>query len=230
MDLLDEYGSQVKLGEAIDTNPKYISQIKNKYLYKGKERSVGNDLARKIEVNLGKPKGWFDQHKVTDEENIGASTLMEQTVRTSDIDKFCLRLKEDYHAPADSVLKAIDALLAIRLEDDVQQRINKEWIKINHQKKLMKEKEVFNNSKEKELLLKEETLNNNRELCRKETSVIFDSAIANAMRSIDDKIMSIKIKQSIVDNIARFYELYKSNGNLFKNNSLSSADNKSDWF
>lgn len=54
--LIELYGSQNALAEAVDTAPAYISQI----LSDKSKASIGDALARKIEQKLGKPHGWMD--------------------------------------------------------------------------------------------------------------------------------------------------------------------------
>ena len=67
--LVDEYGSQTKLIDALDEYQSAISSM-----LKGK-RPIGDKKARQIEEKLGKPKFWLDkvvhnQHlvKLTDDE------------------------------------------------------------------------------------------------------------------------------------------------------------------
>lgn len=55
--LLKEVVSASALAHAADTSPAYISQI----LSKKTKGSIGNKLARKLELAMNKPKGWLDQ-------------------------------------------------------------------------------------------------------------------------------------------------------------------------
>jgi len=55
--LIDETGlKKGKFAEKVDTAPAYISQI----ISEKTDRNMGDDLARKIEISLGKPRGWMD--------------------------------------------------------------------------------------------------------------------------------------------------------------------------
>lgn len=53
--LVDQLGSIKKLADATSTPPNYISQIKNQ-----PERGMGDDVARRFEEKLRKPRGWMD--------------------------------------------------------------------------------------------------------------------------------------------------------------------------
>ncbi len=54
-------GSQKDFAEKVGTSPAYLSQIINKTLGRsGKPATVGNALARKIEIALGLEHGWMD--------------------------------------------------------------------------------------------------------------------------------------------------------------------------
>lgn len=57
--LMKESGfSKSEFAEKIDTQPAYLSQIRSKKT----PRDMGNDLARKIETLLDKPRGWMDTY------------------------------------------------------------------------------------------------------------------------------------------------------------------------
>lgn len=62
--LLEKYGSLAALNIALDLDrtDATLSQIKNRSPHSrtGKPRSMGDDLARKIEARLGLPAGWMD--------------------------------------------------------------------------------------------------------------------------------------------------------------------------
>lgn len=51
-----------KLAERIGTAPAYLSQIKNQThdSKSGTSKTMGDDIARRIEVALGEPAGWMD--------------------------------------------------------------------------------------------------------------------------------------------------------------------------
>jgi len=52
--LLQEAGSAAALAERVGTSPVYISQLR------GGSRSIGNALARRLELAFDKPIGWLD--------------------------------------------------------------------------------------------------------------------------------------------------------------------------
>jgi len=62
--LIDRAGTIADLNESIglDRTDATLSQIKNRSPHSrtGKPRSMGDDLARKIEARLGLPAGWMD--------------------------------------------------------------------------------------------------------------------------------------------------------------------------
>ena len=61
--LIDEYGGQGKLSEAINKSASQISQWLNATpdSRTGKPRSLKSETAREIEMATGKPRAWFDQ-------------------------------------------------------------------------------------------------------------------------------------------------------------------------
>lgn len=61
--LIDEYGGQAKLSEAINKSASQISQWLNATpdSRTGKPRSLKSETAREIEIATGKPRAWFDQ-------------------------------------------------------------------------------------------------------------------------------------------------------------------------
>ncbi len=62
--LVREYGGQAKLGDRIDTDPAYISQL----LSPRTRADMGNRFARKVEARLNLPRGWMDQPQEPDPE------------------------------------------------------------------------------------------------------------------------------------------------------------------
>lgn len=62
--LIAEYGSIAALNVAMgmDRTDATFSQIRNQAVHSktGKPRTMGDDLARRIEVTLSKPEGWMD--------------------------------------------------------------------------------------------------------------------------------------------------------------------------
>jgi SOS-response transcriptional repressor LexA len=60
--LISEAGSAAALARRADTNESYLSQIRRQLpTPKGTPRSLGNDLAGKLEKGMGKPDGWMDE-------------------------------------------------------------------------------------------------------------------------------------------------------------------------
>ena len=73
--LVKELGSLKALGERTETPAAYLSQIKNR----SNERGMGDEIARRIETKLGRPKGWMDTlHEVTgpDARRVGKAPLI----------------------------------------------------------------------------------------------------------------------------------------------------------
>ena len=64
--LVRKYGGQAKLGELVDTDPAYISQL----LSPRTRADMGNRFARKVEERLNLARGWLDQpHEAASEIN-----------------------------------------------------------------------------------------------------------------------------------------------------------------
>lgn len=60
--LITEAGSAAKLARIVGTNSSYLSQVRNQMpTRKGTPRGVGDDLAEKLELGMGKPAGWMDE-------------------------------------------------------------------------------------------------------------------------------------------------------------------------
>jgi SOS-response transcriptional repressor LexA len=60
--LVGEAGSAVKLARQAKTSPSYLSQIRRGLpTAMGKARSIGDELAHKLEVAMRKPHGWMDE-------------------------------------------------------------------------------------------------------------------------------------------------------------------------
>lgn len=65
--LIAESGDKrVILAEKINTNPAYISQVLTPN--DEKRRSIGDEIARRLEESYKKPHGWMDQYYATIEE------------------------------------------------------------------------------------------------------------------------------------------------------------------
>ena len=59
--LIAEAGSAAKLARAAGTNSSYLSQVRNQLpTKKGTPRSIGDELAEKLEKAMNKPQGWMD--------------------------------------------------------------------------------------------------------------------------------------------------------------------------
>jgi hypothetical protein len=60
--LIREAGSAARLARAANTNSSYLSQVRNQLpTKKGTPRSIGDDLAAKLEGAMNKPQGWMDE-------------------------------------------------------------------------------------------------------------------------------------------------------------------------
>lgn len=55
--LIASVGSIKKLADIVDSDPNYVSQIKNK----NANKTMGDRFARKIEKSFQKPHGWMDK-------------------------------------------------------------------------------------------------------------------------------------------------------------------------
>lgn len=59
--LIAEAGSAAELARIVGTNSSYLSQVRRQMpTQKGTPRSVGDDLADKLERGMDKPEGWMD--------------------------------------------------------------------------------------------------------------------------------------------------------------------------
>ena len=59
--LIREAGSAARLARAAQTNSSYLSQVRNQLpTQKGTPRSIGDELAAKLEAAMKKPPGWMD--------------------------------------------------------------------------------------------------------------------------------------------------------------------------
>jgi hypothetical protein len=67
--LIEQFGSLRALAEAAETNPAYISQVRNalKESSTGKPKEIGTALARRLERAAGKERGWMDHERSTEE-------------------------------------------------------------------------------------------------------------------------------------------------------------------
>lgn len=60
--LVQEAGNAAKLAVLTDTPPSYISQVSRGVTHpnSAKPRLMGDDVARRMELKMGKPRGWMD--------------------------------------------------------------------------------------------------------------------------------------------------------------------------
>jgi hypothetical protein len=67
--LVTEYGGVANLASTIDRSPSQVSQWLNASVdfKSGKPRSIGNASARHIERSTGRPEGWLDQDRSTND-------------------------------------------------------------------------------------------------------------------------------------------------------------------
>ena len=63
LELLASYKNLQTFADALQRSNSQISQLKNrsKHSKSGEPREIGDDMARHIEAQLGKPRGWMDQ-------------------------------------------------------------------------------------------------------------------------------------------------------------------------
>jgi len=60
--LIAEAGSATKVAQLAGTSESYLSQVRRRMLTQsGNPRGLGNELAAKLEIGLGKPIGWMDE-------------------------------------------------------------------------------------------------------------------------------------------------------------------------
>ncbi len=66
--LIAEAGSAVQLARTCQTNSSYLSQVRRQTpSQRGTPRSIGDDLAERLEAGMGKPQGWMDTlHRTQD--------------------------------------------------------------------------------------------------------------------------------------------------------------------
>jgi hypothetical protein len=72
IDLIREAGGDEALAEKYGCTVAYVRQmkLKSKDSDTGKEKGIGNATARKLELCMGKPRGWLDQdHSASSEAN-----------------------------------------------------------------------------------------------------------------------------------------------------------------
>lgn len=81
--LIEEAGSAVKLAELAGTSPSYLSQVLTKRVNPGskKPRSLGDEVASRIEAAMGKPKGWMNSaHWESVNENLSGYAVTKKMV------------------------------------------------------------------------------------------------------------------------------------------------------
>jgi hypothetical protein len=60
--LIEEFDTAAEVAKRSATDPSYLSQVRRKSLSRhGKERGIGDDLARRLESGCQKPVGWMDR-------------------------------------------------------------------------------------------------------------------------------------------------------------------------
>jgi hypothetical protein len=100
--LIKEHGSAAALARAIETDATYVTNIKNRV----NGRAMGDDLARRMEEKLGKPRGWMDVLHA--EETAGGAQLLEAYRKASPEWQLTLRLLADL--PQDQQPRAASAI------------------------------------------------------------------------------------------------------------------------
>lgn len=84
--LIAEAGSAAKLAECAGTNSSYISQVRRQMrTKKGTPRSIGDDLAGKLERGMGKHEGWMDEPHPAEWEKLNLSRGEANTHQGPDI-------------------------------------------------------------------------------------------------------------------------------------------------
>lgn len=77
--LIEEFGSIQALADRLGKSHSQISQLRNQVVHSttGKQRVVGDKLAREIEQKLGRPEGWMDQlHRVESVRKVGDGRML----------------------------------------------------------------------------------------------------------------------------------------------------------
>ena len=134
--------------------------------------------------------------------------------------KFVLKFEGD-HTPPDAVISAINALLEIDLEKDAKRELEKEWKKLEKEKVKYKKLAAVLKTKEKYLEKEKDDLRSKR-------NKVFNNIVYAAMRQIDDNELPLDMKLKIVDKLK---DAQKRDPLILpENNSLSSKNEKGDWF
>lgn len=68
--LMDQFERQSDFARQLETSPSHLSQMK-----KG-NRNIGNELARKIEERMGKPRGWMDSPQGWSKELVNTDAVL----------------------------------------------------------------------------------------------------------------------------------------------------------
>jgi hypothetical protein len=77
--LVEQYKTIAEVAKRGETDPNYLSQILNGHLTRtGKPRTVGNDLADRLEEKCGKHQGWMDIDHDNPPQCLGDMTKEEQ--------------------------------------------------------------------------------------------------------------------------------------------------------
>ncbi len=76
--LVSEAGSALKLAKLAGTNSSYLSQVRHQRMTEsGTPRGVGDALAEKLEMGMGKPPGWLDEpHDLDGQHNIARGPII----------------------------------------------------------------------------------------------------------------------------------------------------------
>lgn len=69
LELIAQMGSVQAFADKVGASHSQISQLKSrsKHSNTGKPRTIGNDMARRIEIAFGKPNGWMDSIEPRDQ-------------------------------------------------------------------------------------------------------------------------------------------------------------------
>lgn len=110
--LVEQFGSLRALADAIETNPAYLSQVRNALPESstGKPKEIGAALARRLENAAGKERGWMD-HEHPQAAYVAAEAPAEYRTLAQDL---ATLLPEDADAFIAQIRAAADKVRRIR--------------------------------------------------------------------------------------------------------------------
>lgn len=113
--LVQQFGSLRALADKIDTNPAYLSQVRNALPESstGKPKEIGAALARRLENATGKERGWMD-HEHAQSAFVAAEACAEYRTLAEDLSTL---LPEDAESFIAQIRSAADKVRRIRAID-----------------------------------------------------------------------------------------------------------------